>query len=324
MNAPATLTPPDVAPRAASAEFVIEASCLGKTYGAQRALRDVTVQVPHGTIGLLGPNGAGKSTFIKCLLNLETPTAGTARVLGVDIRAANRGSREKVGYSPEQDCHIAGMAGCEYVTYCGQLSGMSFRKARQRTHEILDLVGMGQERYRLVDTYSTGMKQRVKLAQALVHDPEVVFLDEPTNGLDPSGREHILNLIGSLWRDLGISVVMCSHLLRDIERVCDRVMIIGHGRLLEHDSIVGLKARHRRIVEIAPASETERFQSVLTSAGLAVVKLSNGKLRVESASDSIEWVLELMRAHNLPPAEIVSNPDALHELFVKSISAENG
>ena len=324
MTASAPATKPAAPPRRAADQFIIEAAGLGKIYGTQRALRDVSVQVPPGTIGLLGPNGAGKSTFIKCLLNLETPTTGSATVLGVDIRARDRVSREKVGYSPEQDCHIAGMAGCEYVTYCGQLSGMSYRQARQRTHEILDLVGMGQERYRLVDTYSTGMKQRVKLAQALVHDPEIVFLDEPTNGLDPSGREHILQLIGSLWKDLGISVVMCSHLLRDIERVCDRVIIIGHGRLLEHDSIAGLKARHRRIVEIAPASETERFQTVLTSAGLAVVKLSNGKLRVESTSDSIEWVLELMRAHGLPPAEIVSNPDALHELFIKAIAADHG
>ncbi len=324
MNDSAPASPPAALPRRAADHFIIEATGLGKTYGTQRALRDVSVRVPPGTIGLLGPNGAGKSTFIKCLLNLETPTTGAATVLGVDIRARNRASREKVGYSPEQDCQIAGMAGCEYVTYCGQLSGMPFRKARQRTHEILDLVGMGQERYRLVDTYSTGMKQRVKLAQALVHDPEIVFLDEPTNGLDPSGREHILQLIGSLWRDLGISVVMCSHLLRDIERVCDRVMIIGHGRLLEHDSIVELKSRHRRIVEIAPVKDTERFQAVLTQTGLAVVKLSNGKLRVESASDSIEWVLELMRTHDLPPAEIVSNPDALHELFIKSISADHG
>ena len=218
----------------------------------------MTVRVPPGTIGLLGPNGAGKSTFIKCLLNLETPTTGTARVLGRDIRASQRASRERVGYSPEQDCHIAGMAGCEYVTYCGQLSGMPMRLARQRTHEILDLVGMGQERYRRVDTYSTGMRQRVKLAQALVHDPEIVFLDEPTNGLDPSGREHILTLIGSLWRDLGISVVMSSHLLRDIERVCDRVIIIGHGRLLEHDTIANLKNRHRRIVELAPGAAKDR------------------------------------------------------------------
>ena len=329
MNAPSPAPPllPGASAAAhthAAGDFIIDAQGLGKTYGTHRALHDVTVQVPPGTIGLLGPNGAGKSTFIKCLLNLETPTHGVARVLGVDIRARNRASREKVGYSPEQDCHIVGMAGCEYVTYCGQLAGMPFRMARQRTHEILDLVGMGQERYRLVDTYSTGMKQRIKLAQALVHDPKVVFLDEPTNGLDPSGREHILQLVGSLWRDLGISVVICSHLLRDIERVCDRVIIIGHGRLLEHDTIANLKNRHRRIVEIAPASDPGRFAAALTAAGLSVVQLSNGKLRVESATDSIEWVLELMRAQGLPPAEIVANPDALHELFIKSISAGHG
>ncbi len=307
-----------------SGPFVIEARGLTKAYGNQRALTDVHVQVPAGTIGLLGPNGAGKSTFIKCLLNLETPTSGVARVLGRDIRASNRESREKVGYSPEQDCHISGMVGCEYVTYCGQLSGMPFRIARQRTHEILDLVGMGQERYRPVDTYSTGMKQRVKLAQALVHDPEVVFLDEPTNGLDPSGREHILSLIGSLWRDLGISVVMSSHLLRDIERVCDRVIIIATGRLLEHDSIASLKSRHRRVVELAPSGEVERFCQVFAEAGLALERLSNGKLRVESRDDSIQWLLELMQAHGLPPAEIVANPDALHELFIKAISADHG
>jgi ABC-2 type transport system ATP-binding protein len=304
--------------------YIIEAHELVKLYGTQRALGGVSLQVPAGTIGLLGPNGAGKSTFIKCLLNLETPTSGSAQVLGCDIRASSRASREKVGYSPELDCHIPGMAGCEYVAYCGQLSGMSFRQARQRAHEILDLVGMGQERYRLVDTYSTGMKQRVKLAQALVHDPKLIFLDEPTNGLDPSGREHILRLIGSLWRELGISVVVSSHLLHEIERICDRVIIIGHGRVLEHDSMEALKNRNRRIVEIAPAAETERFAAALVQAGVKVERLSNGRLRAESASDSIEWLLQLMRDQSLPPAEIVANPNALHEQFIKSLVADHG
>ncbi len=294
---------------------------LTKKYGSHHALRDITLRVPPGTIGLLGPNGAGKSTFIKCLLNLETPTAGSARVLGRDIRTANRSSRERVGYSPEQDCHIPGMAGCEYVTYCGQLAGMSYAAARQRTHEILDLVGMGQERYRLVDTYSTGMKQRVKLAQALVHDPAVVFLDEPTNGLDPSGREHILNLIGSLRRELGTSVIMSSHLLRDIERVCDRVIIIGRGRLLKHDTLIGLKNQHRRIVEITPYAQTERFVTALSERGYAVVRLGNGRLRVESDAASVTPLLAIMQAQGLPPAEIVANPDALHELFLAALSA---
>ena len=324
MNLRDSESQPPPSPTTRDGDFIIETQGLGKTYGSQRALADVTVRVPRGTIGLLGPNGAGKSTFIKCLLNLTTPTFGTAKVLGRDIRARHRASREKVGYSPELDCHVPGMAGCEYVTYCGQLSGMSFRQARQRAHEILDLVGMGQERYRSVDTYSTGMRQRAKLAQALVHDPEVIFLDEPTNGLDPSGREHILRLIGSLWRELGISVVISSHLLHDIERICDRVIIIAHGRLLEHESIVALKQRHLRIVELTPAAETERFFTVLAAAGLKVERLSNGRLRVESSSESIEWVLELMRAHRLPPAEVVANPNALHELFLQALAANHG
>jgi ABC-2 type transport system ATP-binding protein len=303
--------------------FVIEVEKLSKDYGGQQALSEVSLQVPPGAIGLLGPNGAGKTTLIKCLLNLETPTSGTAKVLGLDIRVSNRSSREKVGYSPERDCHIPGMAGCEYVTYCGQLSGMPFRQARQRAHEILDLVGMGQERYRSVDTYSTGMRQRAKLAQALVHDPRIVFLDEPTNGLDPDGREHILNLVGSLWRELGISVVMSSHLLPDIERICDRVIIVAHGRLLVHDRIDVLKNQRQRTVEIAPSGELDRFASVLTAAGNTVERLSNGRLRLEAPSESIEWILELIRTNRLPPAEITANPNVLHELFLASL-AENG
>jgi ABC-2 type transport system ATP-binding protein len=301
-------------------DYIIEAKQLSKSFGALRALDNVTVQIPPGTIGLLGPNGAGKSTFIKCILNLETPTSGTAQVLGRDITTHNRGSREKVGYSPERDCHISGMAGCEYVTYCGQLSGMTFRAARQRAHEILDLVGMGQERYRSVDSYSTGMKQRVKLAQALVHDPEIVFLDEPTNGLDPSGREHILRLVGALYRELGTSVVVSSHLLKDIERICDRVIIIAHGRLIAHDSIETLKNQHRRVVELTPTGEPQRFLQVLTSAGLTVERLTNGRLRLEAENHSVEDLLRLMSHHQLPPTEIVANPNALHELFLKALA----
>jgi len=303
-------------------DAIIETEGLCKNFGAQRALSDVTIRVPPGTIGLLGPNGAGKTTFLKCLLSFEAASAGTAKVLGRTIRPGDRSSRERVGYSPEQDCHIPGMAGCEYVTYCGQLAGMPFRKARQRAHEILDLVGMGQERYRLVDTYSTGMKQRVKLAQALVHDPALVFLDEPTNGLDPSGREHILQLIGSLWRELGISVVVSSHLLHEIERICDRVIIIARGRVLEHDRIETLKIRNHRVVEFAPSAEPDRFAAALTGAGVAVERLSNGRLRVETASESIEWILALMREQNLPPAEIVADPNALHALFLQALAAD--
>ena len=311
-------SPPDPAQTGAP-RFLIETQGLTKLYGSQRVLDDVTLQVPAGTIGLLGPNGAGKSTLIKCLLNLEKPSSGSARVLGTDIRSANRASREKVGYSPEKDSHLSDMVGCEYVTYCGQLSGMPFAVARQRTHEILDLVGMGSERYRKLETYSTGMRQRIKLAQALVHDPELIILDEPTNGLDPSGREHILELIGSLRRELGVSVVISSHLLRDIERVCDRVIIVSRGRVVEHESLAALKSRHENFVELTPSAQRQRFAPVLSAAGWNVTPLSNGKLRVKC--HSTEGLLQLLAQHDLPPAEIVANPDALHEMFIQAVSA---
>jgi ABC-2 type transport system ATP-binding protein len=196
---------------------------------------------------------------------------------------------------------------------------MSFSAARQRTHEILDLVGMGQERYRPVDTYSTGMRQRIKLAQALVHDPELIFVDEPTNGLDPSGREHLLTLIGSLWKDLQTSVVISSHLLRDIERICDRVIIIARGRVIEHDRISSLKSRNRRVIEVTPSGDAPRFLSAFENAGLSAQSLPNGRIRLNSDSDSIDWLLRLMQDHRLPPAEITANPDALHELFIQAV-----
>ena len=300
---------------------IIATQGLSKHYGTQRALNNVTVSVPPGTIGLLGPNGAGKTTFLKCLLNLETPTSGTAEVLGVSITSQHRESRERVGYGPERDCHIPGMAGCEYVTYCGQLSGMSFRSARQRAHEMLDLVGMGQERYRSIDTYSTGMRQRAKLAQALVHDPKLIILDEPTNGLDPSGREHILRLIGTLWKEHGISVILSSHLLHDVERICDRVLIIANGRIVEHASMAELQAKRRRVIELAPAGAVERYQSALAAAGREVEVLSNGRLRVATAEDDIGWLLRLIGEHGLPPADIFASPDSLHGLFLQALAA---
>ena len=174
-------------------EFVIRTEALTKKFGSQSALDEVSVQVPPGPIGLLGPNGAGKSTFMKCLLQLMPSTSGKAFLLGQEVGQVGREIRTRVGYTPEQDCHIPGMLGCEYVAYCAQLTGLPYQAARQRSHEMLDFVGMGQERYRKIDTYSTGMRQRLKLAQAIVHDPEIVFLDEPTNGLDPRGASRYWN-----------------------------------------------------------------------------------------------------------------------------------
>ncbi len=303
--------------------YVIETRGLLKRYGQQTVLDDVDLAIPAGAIGLLGPNGAGKSTFIKCLLQLQNKDAGTVSLLGNDIDAHGRETRKRIGYAPEQDCHIPGMAGCEYVTYCGELAGMPFEAARQRAHEMLDFVGMGQERYRKVDTYSTGMKQRVKIAQALVHDPDLVFLDEPTNGLDPKGQALILDLIERVWKETSISVVLSSHLLHDVDRICDRIVIIANGRVLAHDSLENLKKRRKAEAEIMITQDRERLVQAFQKRGWSYSSLHNGNLRVEHGETSLNPLLGMMREIGVSALEVRESPNALNELF-NGITSGNG
>src|SRR5471032_3666946 len=176
-------------------------------YGKNRALREVTSSFAAGSVGLLGPNGAGKSTMIKALLGFLTPERGRMRVLGLDVAESPIEIRARVGYMPESDAHIPGMNAVSFVAYCGELAGLPPVDATERAHEVLFYVGLGEARYRNVETYSTGMKQRIKLAQALVHDPDLLFLDEPTNGLDPAGREDMLELVRSVSHGKGINLI---------------------------------------------------------------------------------------------------------------------
>ncbi|HPU57354.1 MAG TPA: ABC transporter ATP-binding protein [Verrucomicrobiota bacterium] len=301
------------------APFVIETEGLSKVFGQQRALDGVDLKVAPGAIGLLGPNGAGKSTFMKCLLQLQPVTSGSARLLGREVGREGREIRKRVGYTPEQDCHIPGMVGCEYVTYCAQLCGLPFRVARQRAHEMLDFVGMGQERYRRVDTYSTGMKQRLKLAQAIVHDPEIVFLDEPTNGLDPKGQAQILELVQSLWRQFGITVVLSSHLLHDVDRICEQIIIIARGRVLVHDSLQNLKARRRGEAEVVVSERHEELLSACRKRNWAADLLPNGHVKVVHGCDSLNPLIELLDELKLPPLEVIPSPNALEETFVQAL-----
>ncbi|PWU11661.1 MAG: hypothetical protein C5B50_22935 [Verrucomicrobia bacterium] len=305
--------------RGMNSTAVIETENLNKVFGSQRALDGVTVRVAPGAIGLLGPNGAGKSTFMKCLLQLLPMTSGSARLLGREVGREGREIRKRVGYTPEQDCHIPGMAGCEYVTYCAQLCGLPFQAARQRAHEMLDFVGMGQERYRKADTYSTGMKQRLKLAQAIVHDPEIVFLDEPTNGLDPKGQAQILDLIQSLWKQFGITVVLSSHLLHDVDRICEQIIIIARGRVLVHDTLENLKARKRGAAEVVLAGDPGRLQSACAQRQWPCELLVNGHVRVEHKADSLNPLLALLNEIKLPPLELIPSPNALEETFVQAL-----
>jgi ABC-2 type transport system ATP-binding protein len=299
--------------------LVIETQELTKVFGQQRALDGVNLSVAPGAVGLLGPNGAGKSTFMKCLLQLLPITSGTARLLGREVGREGREIRKRVGYTPEQDCHIPGMVGCEYVTYCAQLCGLPFQVARQRAHEMLDFVGMGQERYRKIDTYSTGMKQRLKLAQAIVHDPEIVFLDEPTNGLDPKGQAQILELVQSLWRVYGITVVLSSHLLHDVDRICEQIIIIARGRVLVHDTLENLKARRRGAAEVVVAERHQDLQAACAQQKWACELLPNGHLKVEHKSDSLNPLLHLLHELKLAPLEVIPSPNALEETFVQAL-----
>jgi ABC-2 type transport system ATP-binding protein len=298
---------------------VIETHSLTRSFGTQKALDSVDLQVAPGAIGLLGPNGAGKSTFMKCLLQLLPISSGSAKLLGQDVGTEGRNIRKRVGYSPEQNCHIPGMVGCEYVTYCAQLSGLPFQAARQRAHEMLDFVGMGQERYRKIDTYSTGMKQRLKLAQAIVHDPEIVFLDEPTNGLDPKGQEQILNLVSDLWKRYGITIVLSSHLLHDVERICEQIVIIARGRVLVHDSLENLKARKRGSAEVVLAERHGALQMACAQRQWTCELLPNGRLKVEHHQASLNPLIDLMHGLKIVPLEIIPSPNALEETFVQAL-----
>src|SRR5262245_11045090 len=298
---------------------IIETQNLCKLYGRQRALDGVNLRVEPGAIGLLGPNGAGKSTLMKCLLQLQPFTSGSAKLLGREVGRDGREIRKRVGYTPEQDCHIPGMAGCEYVTYCAQLCGLPFKVARQRAHEMLDYVGMGQERYRKVDTYSTGMRQRLKLAQAIVHDPEIIFLDEPTNGLDPKGQVQMLELVQNLWKIHGISVVLSSHLLHDVDRICEQIIIIAQGRVLVHDSLANLKARRRGAAEVVVAARHHDVLGAFTRAGWRSELLPNGHLRVEHQGDDLNPLIRLMQELRVPPLEIIPSPNALEETFRQAL-----
>ena len=214
-----------------SVEHTITARDVVVRFGSILALDNFSIQVPKGIVGLLGPNGAGKSTFIKTVLGLVSFESGDVRISGMDPRTDVMAIRDRVGYMPEHDCLVDTMSGLELVTYFGRLSGMTKEDSIPRSHEVLDFVGLGEERYRPTATYSTGMKQRVKLAQAIVHDPEILFLDEPTNGMDPLGREEMLELISRIAAS-NKSILVSSHILQDMEKVCQHVVIINSGRAI--------------------------------------------------------------------------------------------
>jgi ABC-2 type transport system ATP-binding protein len=262
---------------------VIITDNLTKRFPRVTALDRLTVDVQPGVVGLVGANGAGKSTLIKILLGLAPATEGSASVLGLDVATQGDAIRERVGYMPEHDCLPPDVSATEFVVHMARMSGLPAAAARERTADTLRHVGLYEERYRPIGTYSTGMKQRVKLAQALVHDPQLVLLDEPTNGLDPVGRDDMLELIRRVHTDFGISVLVTSHLLGELERICDHVVVVDGGKLLRSSST----ADFTQFTQLLAVEVTDRrsdpdfdadaaLRERLTGAGLDVTAAAEG------------------------------------------------
>jgi ABC-2 type transport system ATP-binding protein len=263
-----------------SSEAVVTLQGVSVAYGKAFAMRDVTVSFRPGAVGLLGPNGAGKSTMIKSLLGFIKPDQGQMRVLGLDVTQSPLEIRARIGYMPETDGHIPGMNAVSFVGYCGELAGLRPVDAMQRAHEVLYYVGLGEARYRNLETYSTGMKQRIKLAQALVHDPDLLFLDEPTNGMDPKGRDEMLALIRDLAHNKGVNLILCSHLLPDVEYCCDHVVVMDKGRIATQGPIEELKGPRGRVFEIRAKDGHDRLVAACRAAGFECHETDEDVMRV--------------------------------------------
>ena len=266
-------------------KFVITARNLRKMYGPHLALDDVNLEIPSGAVGILGPNGAGKSTLFKCLLGLITTTSGDGTVLGYDIRTEGDKIRSRIGYMPEYDALDPGLSAIDQVRYAGELLGMNPAHATRRAHEVLEYVGLKDQRYRKIETYSTGMKQAAKLACALVHDPDVLICDEPTNGLDQRAREFMLQTLHRTVSEGNRSVLMSSHVMDDVQEVCDRIVMIHNGKIVVQRRIEDLARQIEREIEISVWGGASRMQQELESRGFAVRRLGR-VLRVDRVDDS--------------------------------------
>jgi ABC-2 type transport system ATP-binding protein len=286
------VTPPSPTVAPPRTDRLVAAGGVSKRFGSVQALDDVSVEITASATGLLGANGAGKSTLMKALLGLVQPDAGTLEVLGIDVARHPEEVRRRLGYMPERDCLPLEMSARDLVVHMAELRGLPRRAAVLRASEVLFQVGLEEERSRLIGTFSTGMKQRTKLAQAIVHAPELVVLDEPTNGLDPSGREEMLSLVRRLSRDLEIAVLLSSHVLEDVTRTCDAVVVLRDGRLVASERIAEMEGAGDAGVLVRVSGDAEVFAAALRDRGLQVTA-RDGALEVGGQGEAA--VLDAVR-----------------------------
>jgi ABC-2 type transport system ATP-binding protein len=293
------------------------------TYGSNQALKEVTASFASGAVGLLGPNGAGKSTILKSLLGFLKPDRGRMQVLGMDVAEKPQELRARVGYMPENDAHIPGMNAVSFVGYCGQLAGLPAVDAMQRAHEVLYYVGLGEARYRNVETYSTGMKQRIKLAQALVHDPDLLFLDEPTNGMDPKGRDEMLALIRDLAHNKRVSLILSSHLLPDVEFTCDEVVVLDKGRVAAAGPIETLKGPRGRVFELRVKGDDRGFVELLRAQHIECHATEDDIMRVFVPEGmGPQDLFSLATRHRVQVRHLRPSVPTLEDVFARAVGEE--
>jgi ABC-2 type transport system ATP-binding protein len=294
---------------------IITTHGLTKRYSERiTALDDLTVDIEPGITGLVGANGAGKSTLIKTLLGLLAPTAGTLRVLGLDPTTEGEQVRARVGYMPEHDCLPVDVSAAEFVTHLGRVSGLPRAAARERASEALRHVGLYEERYRQIGGYSTGMKQRVKLAASLVHDPDLLLLDEPTNGLDPAGRDAMLMLVHRIGTEFGISVLVCSHLLGEVERICHGLVAIDTGRLLRADRVDAM-TKQSAVLTVEVDEGADRLAAALAERGLQVGRDGPALSTPLSDEETYDVVRDVIAELELPLHRLEQRRHRVAELF---------
>lgn len=299
---------------------VIELDNLRIEFGKRRILNDLRGAVRGRCIGLLGPNGAGKTTLIHTLLGFHPPTAGTARILGQDIRTNLKEIRAGVGYMPERDSFIANQTAVHFVRLMAELSGLPSEAALERAHESLFYVGLGEARYRKLGTYSLGMKQLAKLAQAIVHGPRLIFLDEPTNGLDPPARKRMLELIREI-RDSGLAqIVLSSHLLRDVEECCDEILILKNGNIAANCNLEEERRANRKFIEMETRNSTPAFVESIRSLGCETATSGNGRIKLVM-QDGLEVrdLYKLAAASDVQIRRLNYKRDSLEDIFLKAM-----
>ena len=303
---------------------VIELQDLRVRLGRREILKGITsrlgVSGEGKAIGLLGPNGAGKSTLILTLLGFHKASAGSARILGFDCHARSREVKARVGYMPENEAFIADMTAVRFLRIMGELSGLPPRTALEKAHEVLFHVGLGEARYRALGTYSLGMKQMAKLAQAIMHGPELVILDEPTNGLDPAARARMLKLVREMKEDHRMNVVLCSHLLRDVEEVCDEVMILKDGAVVHHADLEEERRANRRFVELEVTGDDRGLAAALREHGVEGITEGGGRWRIVlPAGVEMDLIWRMVAHENLEVHRLTHRRDTLEEIFLKAV-----